>query len=94
MSGKDTDRNRQEHRNGEIRQEHPPEQSVPDHASSLETVPDAADRLDMLACGTEPPAEADDLHVDRAGGDRVVVAVQRVENLLARKDPARFARMK
>ena len=56
--------------------------------SVLEAVADAAHRFDVAAARPQLLAQADDLHVDRPVGDRIILPPDGVDDLVAGEDPA------
>ena len=53
-----------------------------------EAIAYAADGLDVFACLAQLLSQTDDLHVDGPVGDRIIVAVNSVEDLLSAENPA------
>ena len=78
-----SDQQRESRSDSEICEEDLPEEPVPEHDSTPETIPDAPDRLDVLARRAKPSAQPDNLHIDSPRGDGVVVAMDGIEDLLA-----------
>src|SRR5688572_5210749 len=65
--------------------------AVADASLFLKAVTDSSYRLDIVAVITQLLTQADDLHVDRALGHRIVIPLHTVDDLAAGECPTRLA---
>ena len=74
----------------QVDEEDLPEQPRRAHGLFLEAIADAADGLDVLSRPAQLAAQGDDMHVHGTLGDGIIVAMDRVQDLVAREHPAGF----